>query len=210
LEFPNAVSTTALSAAGDGRTPGERVGCARANTPAATALTSPDQACIIVCRRHTMKSTAKSADEYLAELPADRRAAIGAVRKVILDNLPKGYEECMQYGMIGYVVPHSIYPAGYHCDPKQPLQYVCLGSQKNHMALHAMCAYGDQATLEWLQKSFKAAGKQLDMGKACLRFKKLDDLPLEVIGQLIARVPVKAYVARVEQMLQRTPRKRSK
>jgi hypothetical protein len=175
-------------------------------------LTPSDDAGIIGCRRHTMKkSSARTADEYLAELPQDRRAAIGAVRKVILENLPEGYEECMQYGMIGYVVPHSIYPAGYHCDPKQPLQYVCLGSQKNHMALHAMCAYGDKATLEWLQKSFKAAGKKLDMGKACLRFKKLDDLPLDVIGQLIARVPVNAYVARVEQFIQqRAPKKRSK
>ena len=158
-----------------------------------------------------MKSTAKSAEEYLATLPEDRRAALGAVRKVILDNLPKGYEEYMQYGMIGYVVPHSIYPAGYHCDPRQPLSYACLGSQKSHMALHLMFAYGDNPTLEWLQKSFKAAGKKLDMGKACLRFKKLDDLPLDVIGQLIARIPVKAYVARVEQLLeQRKPKKRSK
>ena len=158
-----------------------------------------------------MKSTAKSADEYLAELAQDRRTALGAVRQVILDNLPKGYEESMQYGMIGYVVPHSLYPAGYHCDPKVPLPYACLGSQKSHMALHVMGAYGDKATHDWLQKSFKAAGKKLDMGKACLRFKKLDDLPLDVIGQLIARIPVKAYIARVEQFIQqRAPKKRSK
>jgi len=157
-----------------------------------------------------MKSTAKTAEEYLAGLPEDRRLAIGAVRKVILDNLPEGYEERMQYGMIGYVVPHSIYPAGYHCDPTQPLSYACLASQKNHMALYSMCAYGDKATFEWIQKAFKAAGKKLDMGKSCIRFKKLDDLPLDVIGQLIARVPVKTYVAQVEQMLKREPQKRAK
>src|SRR6187455_958950 len=90
-----------------------------------------------------MQSSAKTVQEYLKELPADRREAINAVRGVILANLPKGYEECMSYGMIGYVVPHSIYPKGYQCNPKVPLPFVNLGSQKNHMALHLMCCYGD-------------------------------------------------------------------
>jgi hypothetical protein len=124
-----------------------------------------------------------------------------AVREVILANLPKGYEETIQYGMIGYVVPHSLYPAGYHCDPKQALPYVLLGSQKSHLALHLVCAYGDPATDAWFRKTYAATGKKLDMGKACLRFKKAEDLPLEVIGQLIARTSVKAYIARTEKTL---------
>ncbi len=89
-----------------------------------------------------MKSTAKTVDEYLKSLPEDRREAISAIRKVILDNLPKGYEECMSYGMIGYVVPHRIYPKGYQCNPKLPLPFVNLGRQKNHTALYLMCIYG--------------------------------------------------------------------
>ena len=134
-------------------------------------------------------------------LPADRRAAISAVRKVILANLPAGYVECISYGMIGYVVPHSLYPAGYHCDPKLPLPLANLGSQKNHMALHVMTVYGDPATEKWLRSTWTATGKKLDMGKCCVRFKKIDEVPLDVIGQLIARVPVKNYIARVEKMI---------
>ncbi|MSU57291.1 MAG: DUF1801 domain-containing protein [Pedosphaera sp.] len=157
-----------------------------------------------------MTSNAKTVAEYLRSLPEDRRIAISAVRKVILANLPAGYEEIMQYGMIGYVVPLRIYPAGYPPDPKLPLGFACLGSQKNHMALYMMCIYCDPPTAKWLKQAFKDAGKRLDMGKSCLRFKKLDDLPLDVIGQVIARVPVKEYIARVEKVFQRKPRKRGK
>jgi hypothetical protein len=148
-----------------------------------------------------MKSSAATVEEYLRRLPADRRTAISAVRQVILANLPKGYVECMGYGMIGYVVPHSLYPGGYHCDPKLPLPFANLGSQKKHMALHLMTVYGDPATEQWFRKAWAATGKKLDMGKACVRFKKLEDVPLDVIGQLIARVPVKAYIARIEKFL---------
>src|ERR1043166_6063897 len=116
-----------------------------------------------------MTSKAKTVSEYLKALPEDRRAAISAVRDVILANLSKGYAECMQYGMIGYVVPHSLYPAGYHCRPSEPLTYAMLGSQKNHMALYLMCAYGDPKTNEWFRKAYAATGKKLDMGKACVR-----------------------------------------
>ena len=154
-----------------------------------------------------MQSNARTVEEYLRSLPEDRRAAISAVRKVILANLPKGYEECMSYGMIGYVVPHSIYPAGYHCNPKLPLPYANLASQKNHMALYLMCCYGDKATYQWFCKAWKATGKKLDMGKSCVRFKKLEDVSLEVIGEVIARVPVKNYIARIEQVLSDRPRK---
>lgn len=145
-----------------------------------------------------MQSSAKTVPEYLQELPADRREAIDAVRGVILANLPKGYEERMSYGMIGYVVPHSIYPKGYHCNPKLPLPFVNLGSQKNHMALYLMCCYGDPKLKAWLEKAWKGAGKKFDMGGGCLRFKKLADVPLQVIGELIASLPVDVYIRRLE------------
>jgi hypothetical protein len=148
-----------------------------------------------------MKSNAKSVEEYLKTLRPDRREAINAVRKVILANLPQGYEECMSYGMIGYVVPHSIYPKGYHCDPKIPLPYANLGSQKNHVSLHLMSVYGDKETERWFRKTWEKTGKKLDMGKACVRFKRLEDVPLEVVGQLIARTSVANYIARIESLL---------
>jgi hypothetical protein len=148
-----------------------------------------------------MKSSATTVEEYLRSLPTDRRVAISAVRKVILSSLPEGYVECMGYGMICFVVPHSLYPAGYHCDPRLPLPLACLGSQKNHMALHLMTVYGDPATEKWFRNAWAAAGTKLDMGKACVRFKRLEDVSLEVIGQIIARVPVKEYIARVEKVI---------
>ena len=152
-------------------------------------------------QKYFMKSSATTVEEYLQQLPKERQAAISAVRKVILANLPKGYVECMCYGLIGYVVPHSLYPAGYHCDPRLPLMLANLGSQKNHMALYLMTVYGDPETEHWFRQAWQAAGKKLDMGKCCVRFKRLEDVPLEVIGQVIARVPVKEYIARVEKVL---------
>jgi len=154
-----------------------------------------------------MKSDAKSVEEYLKALAPDRRAAISAVREVIRANLPEGYEECVIYGMIGYVVPHSLYPAGYHCDPRQPLTLAFLGSQKKHMAIYLMNVYGDPATATWFRKAWQASGKKLDMGKSCVRFKKLEDLPLDVIGQVIARTPVKNYIAAVAKVLAARGRK---
>ncbi len=143
-----------------------------------------------------MTSNASTVEDYLSQLPDDRRSALSAVREVILKNLPAGYEEGMGYGMIHYFVPHTIFPAGYHCDPRQPLGYALLASQKNHMALYLMCVYGDADIRAWFEEEYRASGKKLDMGKACLRFKKLDDLSLDVIGKAIARVPVDKYVAR--------------
>ncbi len=158
-----------------------------------------------------MKSNATTVKQYLDSLPKDRRVAINAIRKVILDNLTKGYQECIQYGMIGYVVPHSVYPAGYHCDPKQPLPLAALGSQKNYMSLHLCNVYGHKETDQWFRKAWQAAGKKLDMGKACVRFKKLEDVPLEVVGQVFARTPMKKYIACIEKALGgRAPRKRAK
>jgi hypothetical protein len=157
-----------------------------------------------------MKSEATTVKEYLAGLPEERCAAISAVRKVILANLPKGYEEGMGYGMIGYVVPHSIYPAGYHCNPKLPLPYANLGSQKNHMVLHLLSLYIDEATEAWFRKAWADTGKKLDMGKGCVRFKKLEDVSLDVIGQLIARFPVKDYISRIEKVVGDTSKKKAK
>jgi len=155
-------------------------------------------------------SKAPTVNEYLASLPPDRRAALEAVRKVILKNLDKDYEEGMQYGMIGYYVPHRVFPAGYHCDPKQPLPFAGLASQKNHMAVYLMsvyCGCDDPAKAPtgeaaWFRKAWEKTGKKLDMGKSCVRFKKLEDVPLEVIGEAIARVPAKTYIARVNSLLQ--------
>lgn len=152
-----------------------------------------------------MQSAAKTVDDYLASLPEDRRAAVEALRKVILANLDPRLEEVMQYGMIGYVVPHKVYPPGYHCDPKQPLCFAALASQKQHLALYLMAAYGDPGERAWLEKAWRAAGKKLDMGKSCIRFRKLEDVPLEVVAEAFRRVPAEAFIASVEAAL-RKPR----
>lgn len=148
-----------------------------------------------------MQSQANSVDQYLAELPADRRQALAAVRAVILKNLPTSYEEGMQYGMIGYFVPHSVYAAGYHCDPKQPLPFAGLASQKNHMSIHLMCIYGDPEHAAWFRQAWAKTGKKLDMGKGCVRFKKIEDVPLNVIGEAIRRVPAKKFIEHYEATL---------
>jgi hypothetical protein len=148
-----------------------------------------------------MQSKATTVDGYLRSLPEDRRAAISAVREVILKNLDASYEEGIQYGIIGYYVPHRVYPKGYHCDPRQPLPFAHIASQKNYMSLYLMCVYGgcgedssgDQHA-RWFREAWAKTGKKLDMGKACIRFKKLDDLPLDVIGEAIRRVPAAKYI----------------
>ena len=149
-----------------------------------------------------MQSKAAAVDAYLAELPEDRREAIEAIRKVILKNLPKGYEEGMLYGMTGYYVPHSIYPDGYHCTPTDPLPYANLASQKNHMAFYGFCIYMDDALKDRFVGDWKKTGKKLDMGKSCVRFKKLEDVPLKVIGDAVKRVPMKKYIKQYEEQLQ--------
>ena len=148
-----------------------------------------------------MQSKARTVEQYLAELSDDRRALLQVVREIILENLPEGYEEGMQYGMIGYFVPHSIYPAGYHCDPKQPLPFVSLAAQKQYCSLYMMCLYSTAEDQEWFQRAWKATGKNLDMGKSCLRFRKLDDLALDVIGEAIRRVPVDILIKNYEAAL---------
>lgn len=134
---------------------------------------------------------------YLDALPEDRRRALEAVRKVIRKNLPAGYAEGIQYGMIGYFVPHSRYPAGYHCDPSQPVPFASLASQKNHMAVYLSCVYGDEGRRERFESDWKATGKKLDMGKSCVRFKRLEDVALEAIGEAV-RVPVDRFLEEYE------------
>lgn len=155
-----------------------------------------------------MQSKAATVEQYIAELPPDRREIVSTVRNVILKNLDKGYQECMGYGMMGYAVPHSIFPAGYHCNPKQPLPFAGLASQKQYVSLYIMFLYcgcdGSVETdvLKWFRDAWAKSGKKkLDMGVCCIRFKKLDEIPLDVIGEAIKRMPLKDYVAGYEKAL---------
>ena len=138
-----------------------------------------------------MHSDAKTVAEYLAELDDGRREAISAVRNVILDNLPDGYEEMMLFGMITYVVPLSVLADTYN---GQPLMYAALASQKRHMAVYLTNVYADGSTEAWFRERYLATGKRLDMGKSCVRFRKLDDLPLDLVGEAIAKTPIAEFV----------------
>lgn len=138
-----------------------------------------------------MKIEANSVDAYLKKLPADRREAISKLRDVVKKNLPKGYEEGLQYGMIGYYIPLSDFPNTYN---GQPLGVAAIASQKQHMAIYMMGLYSEPTTEKWFREAWKKTGKKLDMGKSCVRFKKLDDLPLEVIGEAIKRVPPQKFI----------------
>lgn len=151
-----------------------------------------------------MQSKATTVEAYLAELPPERHAVVAPLRQLILDNLQPGFEEGMQYGMIGYYVPHSIFPAGYHCNPKQPLPFASLAAQKNYYSLYLCSVYADNACDNergdggWFRQAWQATGKKLDMGKGCVRFKKLEDLPLEVIAESFRRQSVDDFVAQYQ------------
>lgn len=141
-----------------------------------------------------MKSTATTPEAYLESLPDERRPIIAALREVILKNLPEGFEEQMSYGMLGWVVPHSRYPAGYHCDPKLPLPFLNLASQKNHISLYHSALYEGEL-LNWFRAEWpKHSSKKLDMGKCCVRFKKPEDVPVELIGQLVSKVTPQQWI----------------
>ena len=144
-----------------------------------------------------MPAKPKTPEEFLKQLPAERQQAFREVRKIILKNLPKGFEEALNWGGIVYQVPLKTLPETYN---GQPLCLAALRANKNFMTLHLMTVYGDKPTEKWFRESFKAAGKKLNMGKACVHFKKLEDLPLEVIGETIARVPLDVYVGRYKQV----------
>ena len=137
-------------------------------------------------------SDARTPDEYIAALPDDRREAVGAVRDVVRDNLPAGFEEGMLYGMIGWYIPLERFPNTYN---GQPLGLAALASQKNYMSLYLNSVYGDPRTEAWFKDRYEASGKRLNMGKSCVRFRRLDDLPLDVIADTIARVDLESFVA---------------
>ncbi len=138
-----------------------------------------------------MQSDATTAEEFLLELDDSRREAVGAVREVILANLPDGYEEVMQYGMISYVVPLSVLADTYN---GQPLMYIALASQKQYMSLYLTNVYGDESVEKWFKERYLATGKKLNMGKSCVRFRKLGDLPLELVAEVVARTPIDEFV----------------
>jgi hypothetical protein len=150
-----------------------------------------------------MQSKATTVPQYIDSLPVDRKKVIIAMRKSILKNLPKGFEEVMSYGMIGYVVPHKIYPAGYHCDPKLPLPFISTASQKNYISLYHMGLYEGEL-LDWFKEEWKEVStKKLDMGKCCVRFKKPEDVPVDLIGELVSKVTPKQWIDYYESHVKR-------
>jgi hypothetical protein len=151
-----------------------------------------------------MTSDAKTPAQYLEELPADRKEPVAKLREVVLKNLPKGFEETMSYGMLTYVVPHEIYPAGYHCDPKQALPFVSIASQKNFIAFYHMGMYAIPELLNWFQSEYpKHATAKLDMGKSCVRFKKPEQIPYKLIGELMKKITVKDWIECYEKNFKR-------
>lgn len=142
-----------------------------------------------------MQIKANNPEEYIAQLPEDRILYFNKLRKIILENIPKGFEEQMSYGMIGYVVPKSTYPAGYHCNPTLPLPFVNIASQKNFIALYHMGIYANPALLDWFVSEYpKHCKRKLDMGKSCIRFKKAEEIPFELIAALMQKMSVQEWI----------------
>ena len=151
-----------------------------------------------------MQSKATTPEAYLAEMPAERQAAFKKLRAAIKKNLPKGFKEVMGYGMVGYVVPHSKYPAGYHCKPTDPLPFMNIASQKNFIAVYHMGLYGSPDLLKWFTTQHaKVSAKKLDMGKGCVRYKKPEDIPVDLIGELATKITVDDWIAMYEKNLKR-------
>ena len=157
-----------------------------------------------------MQSPAPTVEAYLASLPADRRAVIEAVRKVLRANLDPLVEEGMQYGMVGYYVPHSVFPAGYHCDPRQPLPFAALAAQKNGYSVYLMPLYMQPERVAAFEAAWKATGRKLDMGKSCVRFKRLEDAALDVLGATVRAMKVADYIATYEATLAGSARRGAK
>lgn len=142
-----------------------------------------------------MKSEAKTPDEYIAELPEDRKIAVQKLREIALKNLPKGFKEVISYGMLGYVVPHELYPKGYHCTPDLPLPFFNIASQKNSINIYHMAIYADSDLYKWIVDEYpKYSSAKLDMGKGCIRFKKADAIPLEMIGELLSKISPQQWI----------------
>ena len=142
-----------------------------------------------------MTSDAKTPEAYISALPQERKDAVSKLRKVILKNLPNGFTETMGYGMLGYVVPHSIYPDGYHCDPKTPLPFMSVASQKNFIAVYHMGVYAHKEIYDWFVNEYpKYSNRKLDMGKSCIRFKKIDEIPYKLIGELASKMTTEKWI----------------
>lgn len=151
-----------------------------------------------------MTIDAKTVDEYIAKVPEDRTETISKLRNTVKDNLPEGFEECIQYKMIGYVVPHSKYPDGYHCDPKLPLPFISIASQKNFVALYHSGIYADQKLLNWFVQEYpKYVKTKLDMGKSCVRFKKMENIPYELIAELCQKMTADQWIELYEKNVKR-------
>ena len=151
-----------------------------------------------------MKSDVTTVDAYIAQLPEERKAPMQRLREVILENLPAGFEETISYGMIGYVVPHSLYPSGYHCDPKLPLPFLNIDSQKNHIGFYHMGIYANEGLMEWFKKAYAATvPTKLDMGKSCIRFKKPDQIPYSLLGELCSKMEVASWIDLYERVIKR-------
>jgi hypothetical protein len=151
-----------------------------------------------------MQSKAATPDEYIADLPEDRKDVMTKLRSAIKKNLPKGFEEVMGYGALGWVVPHKLYSAGYHCDPKLPLPFLGIASQKNHIAVYHMGIYSSEPLIEWFQGEWpKHSSKKLDMGKSCIRFKKPADVTVALIGELASKMTPKEWIEIYETSIKR-------
>ena len=142
-----------------------------------------------------MTSDAKTPEEYISALPQDRKDAISKLRKIILNSLPKGFTETISYGMLGYVVPHSLYPDGYHCDPKLPLPFMSIASQKNFVGVYHMGIYANKELYDWFVNEYpKHSNRKLDMGKSCIRLKKNEEIPYELIGELASKMTPNEWI----------------
>lgn len=151
-----------------------------------------------------MQSTAKTPEEYMDSLPEERKEAMAKLREIILNNLPKGFSEGMGYGMLCYSVPHSLYPNGYHCDPKLPLPFLSVASQKNFIAFYHMGIYANKELHDWFVAEYPKHCKfKLDMGKSCIRFKRAADIPYELLGDLVTRISVQDWITTYESAFKR-------
>ena len=151
-----------------------------------------------------MTSDAKTPEAYINALPQDRKDAVSKLRKVILKNLPNGFTETMGYGMLGYVVPHSIYPDGYHCDPKLPLPFMSIASQKNFVGVYHMGIYANKDLHDWFVNEYtKHSNRKIDMGKSCIRLKKIEEIPYELIGELASKMTPNEWIKIYENAIKR-------
>jgi len=151
-----------------------------------------------------MKIEANSPEEYIAQLPEERKAPMERLRKLLTEKLPEGFSESMSYGMIAFGVPHSIYPAGYHCKPEEPVPFISIASQKNNIALYHMGLYADPELTLWFQEEYKKiVGKKADMGKSCIRLKKIEQIPFDLIEELITKITVKDWINTYESSMKK-------